>query len=65
MANVITNAQVLRMTDPRTPRGLFTVMASRTVNAHSYGGTMTYSALWRKDAKAIIQTGGTYRSTWG
>jgi hypothetical protein len=65
MGTIITNAQALRLTDPRTTGSLFTLMASRLTNAHRYGGTMTYSALWTKDAKAIIQTGGTYRSTWG
>jgi hypothetical protein len=62
MATIITNNQVLRLTDPRTTGSLFTLMASRTVNAHRYGGTMTYSALWRRDAISLAQTGALYRT---
>lgn len=62
MTTVITNAQVYRMTDPRTAGSLFTLLASRTTNAHRYGGTMTYSALWRRDAISLAQTGALYRT---
>ena len=62
MGTMITNAQAMRLTDPRTTGSLFTLMASRVTQAHRYGGTMTYSALWRRDAISLAQTGSLYRT---